>query len=363
MSSLSFVGNWEEQWEGTTLRIRNNGDEQKNPANMDAFDSYTYGSKLITEDNKILSLRMRTHDASSESPAYFGVQVVDLSADHPAAEIVGETKTHASGDYADYHFDLSKYIGKEVIVAVGIYRKETGDYWKQFVIRRIAFSQSEVKSWDWISGDEVISGWKLTHEMVRSTMPHLQKSFTGISPISGDRNVSMTDGYPVAYRAWRDVNHFGYAWTFMPLHKDPEVFPSEGYLIKTRGDAPVNTEVPESYFYSKFSIADGSNNLTFKTRSFGGDFTYFKITAIDEEGNIKHIQPTSNTAQEAEAAEDGTWRFKHNDGGKSNPDGYASFVYDLSEFNGKNVVFAIGVYKGERNNSENKLVLYNVTLN
>ena len=46
---------------------------------MDVFDSYTYGSKLITEDNKIMSLRIRTHNADEASPAYYGVQVVDLS--------------------------------------------------------------------------------------------------------------------------------------------------------------------------------------------------------------------------------------------------------------------------------------------
>lgn len=362
MSSLSIWGNWEEQWEGTTLRIRNNGDEQKNPANLSMFDSYIYGSKKITADNKILSLRARTHNADASAPAYFGVQVVDLSSANPAAVIVGETKTHGSGDYADYFFDLSDFIGKEIVIAVGIYRKETGDYWKQLAIRRIAFAQENVTGWNWIPGNEVIPGWKLTQEMVRSTMPNRNTSFTGISPRSAGRDVNMQNGYPAAYRAWRDVSHIGYEWAFMPLHKDPEVFASEGYLIKTRGNGAVNTKVPESYFYVKFPIAAGRNKLTFKTRTFGSEYTFFKITAIDQDGTIIHLNPASNTAQEASAAADGCWKFKHDAGSRDNPNDYASFEYDLSQFNGKDVVFVFGVYKGELNGAENKLVFYNIDL-
>jgi hypothetical protein len=363
LSSMTFWGNWEEQWEGTTLRIRNDGTEQSNPADLDVFDSYTYGSKLITADNKILSLRVRTHNADDAAPAYFGVQVVDLSAAEPAAVKVGDTKTHASGDYADYDFDLSAFIGKEVIVAIGIYRHDTGDYWKQLVLRRIAFAQEKATGWDWIPGTEAIDGWKLTKEMVRSTMPHTQSSFTGISPISAGRDVSMSNGYPAAYQAWRGVHHVGHEWSFVPLKKDPEVFPSEGYLIKTRGGGtPISTEVPESYFYAKFAISAGHNQFTLKTRNFGDNYTYFKITAIKEDGTVTHLTPKSNTAQEAAAAADGCWKFKHGEGGAGEPDKYASFVYDLSSFNGNNVVLAIGVYKGEDNGDESKLVLYNIDL-
>lgn len=364
MCSLSFWGSWEEQWEGTTLRIRNDEADRKNPADLDVFDSYTWGSKKITADNKILSLRVRTHDADASAPAYFGVQVVDLSAAEPVAEKVGDVRTHGSGNYADYHFDLSQYIGKEVIVAIGIYRNATGNYWKQLVLRRVAFAQENVTNWDWIPGNEVIDGWKLTHEMVRSTMIHTKKSFTGISPISAGRDVNMTTGYPAAYRAWRNVAHIGHEWAFVPLHKDPEVFPSEGYLIKTRGSGTqVNTKEPEAYFYSKFAIAPGSNQLTLKTRNFGSNYTFFKLTAIKEDGTIVHVAPKSNTAQDAAAAADGCWKFKHGSGGAGDPDGYASFVYDLSQFNGNDVMLIFGVYKGESNGDESKLVFYNINLN
>lgn len=363
MCSLTFWGNWEEQWEGTTLRIRNDGDEQENPADMDVFDSYTYGSKLITEDNKIMSLRIRTHNADEASPAYFGVQVVDLSAAEPTAVKVGDTKTWGSGDYTDFEFDLSDYIGKEVIIAVGIYRHETGDYWKQLVLRAIRFSDQKVSNWDWLPGEDAVEGWHLPIGTVRSTMPHTKSSFTGISPISAGRNVSMSDGYPVAYQAWRDVAHVGAEWSFVPLRKDPEVFPSEGYIIKTRNTADEDTKVPESYLYAKFSIAGGSNQLTFTTRNFGDNYTFFKITAIQNDGTVTHVIPISNTAQEAEEAADGCMKFKHGDGGAGNPEGYASFVYDLSQFDGEDVTLALGVYNGAANTGENKLVIHTIDLN
>jgi len=367
LCSMTFWGNWEEQWEGTTLRIRNDGNEQKNPADLDVFDSYTYGSKKITADNKILSLRLRTHNADDASPAYFGVQVVDLSAAEPKAVKIGETRQYGSENYADFHFDLSEFIGKEVIVAIGIYRQETGDYWKQLVLRAIRFADRNVGGWDWLPGNEVVEDWKLTHETVRSTMPHLKKSFTGISPMSAGRDVNMVTGYPAAYRAWRGVSHVGHEWSFVPLKKDPEGFAGQGYVIKTRSTPEVNTIVPEAYMYAKFPIASGSNELTFKTRNFDsgsapGRYTYFKLTAITEEGTVTHIAPKSNTALDASAAENGCWKFKHYAGEPGDPENYASFVYDLSQFNGKDVVLVIGVYNGAANTSENKLAFYSIDL-
>jgi hypothetical protein len=358
MSTLDFRGAWEEQNEGTTLQIRNNESDRTNPADLDVFDSFVYGSKLITEDNKILSVRLRTHNADQASPAYFGVQVIDLSAAEPAAVKIGDNRTYGSGDYTDFEFDLSSFVGKEVIVAIGIYRQATGDYWKQLVLRAIRFADQKVVNWDWLPGTEVVEGWKLTKETAASTMPHTKKSFTGISPVSGNR-----DSYVNAYRAWRDVDHVGAEWSFVPLKKDPEVFPSEGYIIKTRNTPEVSTTVPEAYLYAKFAIASGSNQLTFTTRNFGGTFTYFKLTAIEDDGTVTHIAPQSNTAQEASAAADGAWKFKHDNGGAGNPEGYASFVYDLSPFNGKNVTLVIGVYNGEANSGENKLVFHTIDLN
>ena len=358
MCTLDFQGAWEEQNEGTTLQIRNNPDQQSNPADLDVFDSYVYGSKMITADNKILSLRIRTHNADAAAPAYYGVQIVDLSAAAPVAVKIGDTKTYGSEDYTDVDFDLSDYVGKEVIIAIGIYRQSTGDYWKQLVLRAIRFADRKVEGLGWLPGTEVISGWAMTQGMVRSTMPHTKKSFTGISPMGGDR-----DNYVDGYRSWRTVNHIAAEWSFVPLNKDPEVFPSEGYLIKTRGNGAINTQVPEAYLYAKFSIASGSNRFTLQARNFGSEYTFFKLTAIKEDGTVTQVEPQSNTAVEASAAADGCWKFKNDQGGPDDPDAYATFVYDLSQFNGNNVVLVLGVYNGEVNGDENKLAIYSVNLN
>lgn len=362
MCTLEFVGDYEEQNEGTTLRIRNSSDDQRNnPVDMEMFDSFVYGSKRITADNCLMTLESRTHNASDDAPAYFGVQVVDLSEAEPVAHLIGGVRTLASENYHQIVTDLSDYIGKEVIIAIGTFRHDAGDYWKQFVIRRIAFTANPIESlWAWLPGTEIpgLEGWKLTLEMVRSTMPQTKSTFTGISPISGNR-----DDYFNAYRSWRDVNHVAAEWSYMPLTKDPEVFPSEGYLIKTRGGDNVNTKVPESYFYSKFSIAEGHNKFNLTTRNFGSNYTFFKITAITDDGKVTHLSPISNNAQSAEPAPDGCWKFKHDAGTPADPSSYCTFVYDLSQFNGKDVTIAMGVFKGEENGDENKLCFYSITLN
>lgn len=354
MCTLDFRGTWQEQNEGTTLQIRNaEGVERTNPANTDVFDSFVFGSKAITADNKIMSLRLRTHGSED---AIYGVQVVDLSEAQPTAVKIGGNKSLNSGSYVDVEFDLSAYVGKEVIIAIGTYRAATGDYWRQLVIRAIRFADQKVSNWDWLPGAKAIEGWELPMATVRSTMPQTKKSFSGIT-------TGSTSPYSTGYRSWRTNNHVGAEWHFVPLKKDPEVFPSEGYLIKTRNTGETSTTVPEAYLYAKFAIAAGNNQLTFTTRTFGGNYTYFKLTAIEDDGTVTHIDPTSNTAVEASAAADGCWRFKNDRGDNSSPQLYADFVYDLSQFNGKNVTIAIGVYNGVANSGENKLVFRSINLN
>lgn len=363
MCALDFRGDWEEQNEGTTLRIRNTPDDQRNnPADMEMFDSFVFGSKLITSDNYLMTLESRTHSASDDAPTYYGIQVVDLSEAEPTARLIGGVRSLNSENYVQIPVDLSEYIGKEVVIAIGTFRQQAGDYWKQFVIRRIAFTAQPISAlWAWLPGTAVpgLEGWQMTMEMVRSTMPHTKKLFTGISPVSGNR-----DAYVDAYRAWRGVSHFAAEWSFMPLTKDPEVFPGEGYLIKTRGGNSVSTKVPESYFYAKYSIAPGCDRMTLTTRNFSStNATFFKVTAIENDGTVTHLSPVSNTANFAEAAADGCWKFIHESGDSGNPDAYADFVYDLSGFSGKDVMITIGVFKGEANGDENKLVIYRLAMN
>ena len=278
MATMDFYGNWEEQNEGTTLRIRNDEGDRSNPANLQEFDSYVYGMKHITEDNKIMTIQCRTHSASADDPAIWGVQVIDMSASEPHAVKVGDNRSLASESYASEVFDLSEYVGKDIVIAIGTYRARTGDYWKQLVLRRIAFNTQAVptENWGWLTGtaiSEELADWALTREMVRSTMPQKSYSFSGISPRNGNR-----DSYWEAYQSWREINHIAYAWSFVPLQKDPEPFAGEGFVIKTNGGgAVVSTTLPQSYFYAKFSISSGHDHLTLKCRNFdGSNATYFK---------------------------------------------------------------------------------------
>ena len=362
-TQMTFKGWMEEQNEGTTLQIVNDDDAQKNaPVSAENFVSYTYGSKMITADCKVMTLLMRTHAATEDAPAYFGVKVIDLSEADPKADDIGETKTLASEDYKSFDFDLSAYVGKQVVIAVGLYRMATGDYWKQLVLRRIAFAPVKVDGFSWIDGTAInddMADWKLTKEMVRSTMVQPVHTFTGISPVSGDR-----DNYADGYKSWRGVNHIAYGWAYMPRCKDTEPFPGEGFIIKTNGGGTaVNTAVPQAYFYTKFAIASGANKLTLKCRTFSSEVaTFFKITVIDEDCNVTNVLPVNKDAI-GEKAAGNCWKFTNEKGDPNTPADYATFEYDLSTFNGKNVVVALGVYKGEDNDAESKLAIYSVELN
>jgi hypothetical protein len=57
------------------------------------------------------------------------------------------------------------------------------------------------------------------------------------------------------------------------------------------------------------------------------------------------------------------YKFINEAGGQNEPEKYASFEYDLSAFNGKNVVLALGVVKGEDSGTEDKLCIHSIALN
>jgi hypothetical protein len=136
--------------------------------------------------------------------------------------------------------------------------------------------------------------------------------------------------------------------------------------MKTQGrDYVVSTTVPQSLFYAKFAIATGNNTLTLKARTFGTNATYFKLSAVENNGNLTHILPTApvgGTLTVSEEGGDRTWKFYNDAGGADAPEGYATFTYDLSAFDDKDVTVVLGVYKGEANSDENKLCIYSITL-
>lgn len=363
MATLDFRGAWAEQNEGTAIQIQNDEEQQSNPADHNNFDSFVFGRKKITDDNKIMSMKIRNFKENEQSvDTEYGVTVIDMTAAEPSAVKLGENKTINSESYVDVVFDLSEYIGKDIVIAIGTYRAETGNYFRQLCIRRIAFASTAVKEWDWLPGTEVsgLDGWHMTEEMVRSTMANSKyTTFTGVSKVSGNR-----DEYATAYQSWRGLGHIAAEWSLVPVNKDAEPFPTEGFVIKTRGNVTPNLDTPESYFYIKYPVEAGKNQMTLKARSFSeANSTWFRLTAIDEDMNVSHILPASHTADSYSEVTGYFVKFNHRNGTADAPDGYATFTYDLSEFNDKEVILALGVYAGEQNGDENKLCINEITFN
>jgi hypothetical protein len=121
--------------------------------------------------------------------------------------------------------------------------------------------------------------------------------------------------------------------------------------------------VPESYFYAKFSISPGSNLLVLHTRTFGGNYTYFKFSAVQNDGTVTHLQPSSVAVNgdDASAEADGLWKFKHDAGENALVD-YAKFEYDLSQFDGEDVTLVLGIYNVVGNSGENKLSIRQIEI-
>ncbi len=365
----SHIGWLEEQNEGTTVQIRNrqeDGDWDR-PADLDNFDSYVFGRKAITADNCKMYLKVRTHGGLAK----FGVMVVDPTLADPTAVRIGDVceydndnYTNGDGDRPDFEYDLSAYIGKTIYVAIGIYRAETGDYWHQLVLRRIIFAKERPSDWGWCPGEELTTvgtNCHMTKEMVRSTMPITQtKQFTGISQIGGGR-----DNYAEAYGSWRAQSHLMGYWALVPVHKDTEPFPGEGFVIKTRSDASVSFTEPEAYIYAKMPIAAGCNQMTMRVRGFSVDnATWFRVVAIDEDCNVANLE-----AKEAVKGPDernvlervnDAYKMISEGGGADSPEDYTKLVFDLSSYNGKNVIIAVAIYKGEENGDENKLAFHSI---
>ena len=378
----SFYGWYEEQNEGSTIQIRNREEDGdwNNPADLDVFDSYIYGKKAITADNCKMYLKVRTHGADDSDPTNFGVMVIDPTSADPEAVRIGDIRTYGNdsyttgcdGDRHDFEFDLTPYIGKEIYFAIGTYRVRTGDYWKQLVIRRIVFAKECPSDWGWCPGEEITElgkNWKLTKEIVRSTMPVTETDeFSGISKV-GMQDIDGPEKYRDAYQTWRGQNHFAAYWACMPIHKDSEPFAGEGFVIKTNGGGtPVTLDEPQSYFYAKLPV-NAKKTLFLKTRNFSTEHpTYFKVVAITEDCAVNFLEPKVHTvgngheANFAESAGNGAWKFINEGGGNDEPELYANFEYDLSAYSGKNVVIALAVFKGDDNGDENKMAIHSIGL-
>lgn len=370
MSTLDFRGNWENQNEGCTLQVL----EEDAPANLDAFESFVFGKKAISADNNILTLYIRTHDASEDAPAYYGVQVIDLEAAEPTIEYVGDKQnTYASSDYSDVTFDLSKYNGKTVIVAVGIYRSLSGaGSKKQLVLRKMSFGPKANVEDGYVGdlGTEIadLKGWHMSSEMVKSSMRIEKTDFTGLPGTLTSSDIAKQSA--TGYYEWRESDHIAANWGFMYVAKDVEPHAGQGFVIKTNGGKAADLNTPESYFYGKFTIDDAHDNMVLYARNFDSNElnpTYFKVIAIDNDSNVTPIEPSEDSkVDNLNVIENGMVTFIHNRGeGDGDIEEYGQFSYDLSSFKGQDVVLAIAIFKGTSNNQEGeqKLSIRRVAFN
>lgn len=357
MSAFSWWGEFRYEAEGCALVNVSADREDPGP---DQFVGYTYGRKFITEGNKIFTANVRTHYATEVEPAQFGVKVLNLTDGATAAEDVARY-TYANSLYSSFSFDLSRYVGKEVVIVFGIYWTE---YNYHQVSRRFCFAPTPVKGDDALPGTPISGAeWRgFTRENLTSMMTNTGTVFSGsnfsLNSSDGDHGARRVHnpGGEQGFSLWAGTNHLTNSWAFQYVSKEVEPVNDQGYTLKTRSGADSDFYTPESYIYSRFHITDANDRLHLYIRTFSSaNPTVFKVTAVPlETCTATALAPVSNTADTAVPANSGCWSFIH-EKGSGNPAEYAEFVYDLSEYSGKDIVLAIGIHKGSSRNGEQKL--------
>ena len=321
----------EEQNEGDTIRVIENSEKSETE-----FNGYIYGVRTISEATKIMTVNMRTHDTNNDT--IFGVMVVDLESG--ARKLIGGPQTSRQDTYSDFTFDLTEYVGKRVLIATGIFYTDACTRWDvQYVIHHIRFC--ELGS-DWGSTVDTLAGNLLKNTDVAGQ---------SINDFVGSANDKDESNY--IFSKWGTASkNFASA--------DYEVSASEGALIKTRNDE-LNVENCV-FLYSKFAIAEQNSYLRFKARGFGGNIPELAVTvySLGAGGEVvEQIITPDISAFDLNGNQvtdmgggwiNGTW----------STDNYTQFKWDLSDFEGENVVIMIGL----RNTlgGENKIAIQEIHL-
>ncbi len=357
MSAFLWYGDYRYEAEGCALV--NIFEEYDNP-DPDQFICYTYGRKFIDEGNRIFSVNTRTHYATAAEPAHFGVKVLNLTDGATTMEDAGRY-TYAGSEYSSFSFDLGKFVGKEVIVAFGIYW--TGYMYHQ-VSRRFCFAPAAVKGDDALPGTPISGAeWRgFTRENLTSMMPNPGTVFSGsnftLNNTDGDHGARRVHnpGGDQGFSLWTGTNHMMMSWALQYISKEVEPVNEQGYTLKTRSGVDSDYYTPESYIYSRFHITGANDRLHLYLRTFSSaNPTVFRVTAVPlETCRAEALAPVSNTADTAVPASNGCWSFVH-ERGNGNPSEYAEFVYDLSAYTGGDVVIAVSIHKGSSKAAEQKL--------
>ena len=337
------------QLEGDTIQT-----ETKLATNETEFNGYIYARKKITNENKTMIISMRTHNTSI--PTRFGVMVVDLTTG--ARELVGGMLSSKANSYNDQVFNLSAYVGKEVLVSTGIfYTKACNEALPdgeqlQYVIESIRFI-SAADDWktdsaaNWKATVDTIAGNLLANESVAAN------SLTYFQGANNDK-----DNKNYIFKTWGAVS------------KGPDyagIEPAnEGAMIKTRkGNS--DTSDNRAFLYAKFKITEETSYLWLNARSFNSLNTSSALTVYSEgESGVVTgavaAPDIDNFAYPAEggAAEvqEGNW-VNWNDAHK----GYVYLKWNLEAYVGQTVVLVIGVRNLEHSGEhESKMAIQEIHL-
>lgn len=364
LSAFPWYGDYRYEAEGCALVNVHEGYDSPDP---EQFIAYTYGRKHIENGNRIFNVHLRTHYATPADPAVFGLKVLNLSDGATQCDDLGRF-THGSSEYATFSFDLSRYAGKDVVLALGI-------YWTPYdfhaVSRRFSFAPAVVRGDDPLSGTPVTGApWPgFTRENLASLGVNPGTVFSGsnfgLNASDGDRGARRVHnpGGQQGFSLWAGTNHLAMSWAFQYVNKEVEPVNDEGFTLKTRSDANADYQEPESYLYSRFRISDANDRLHLYLRTFSSASpTVFRVTVVPLESGIAlPITPVSNSARAASPVTNGCWSFLH-EWGNGNPDDYAEFVYDLSDYRGKDIVLALGIHKGPTRAGEQKLCICKIVM-
>ena len=332
----------QEQNEGDTIQT-----ETTRATSETEFNGYIYARKTITNENKTMIVSMRTHNTSIATR--FGVMVVDLTTG--ARELVGGMLSSTANSYTDQVFDLSAYVGKEVLVSTGIFYTQACDNalpdgeQLQYVIESIRFV-SAAADWktdsaeNWDATVDTIAGNLLANESVAANS---MTYFQGANNDSGNKNY--------IFKTWGAVSKGQDYAGIEPV--------GEGAMIKTRNGSS-DTSDNRAFLYAKFTITEETSYLWLNARRFSGsNHVGSALTVYTADGGTVVAPDSTNfvmpSGGECEVESD-NW-IKWHDGDS----GYAYLKWDLSSYIGQTVVLVIGV-RNTYNSDEGKMAIQEIHL-
>lgn len=332
----------QEQNEGDTIQT-----ETKLATSETEFNGYIYARKTITNENKTMIVSMRTHNTSIATK--FGVMVVDLTTG--ARELVGGILSSTANSYTDQVFDLSKYIGKEVLVSTGIFYTQACDdalpdgEQLQYVIESIRFVSAAA---DWKTDTE--ENWNATVDTIAGNLlANKSVAASSMTYFQGANNDRGNENY--IFKTWGAVSKGQDYAGIEPVN--------EGAMIKTRNGS-TDTSDNRAFLYAKFTITGETSYLWLNARRFSGSNHVGSALTVYTAGGGTVVAPDSTnfvmpSGGEYEVESD-NW-IKWHDGDS----GYAYLKWDLSSYIGQTVVLVIGV-RNTYNSDEGKMAIQEIHL-